>query len=172
METITRVYDDYSTASAVVRDLEAAGVPSADISLVSRDETLQDDTSAAATGATTGAIIGGGAGLLAAVGAIAIPGLGPVVAAGWFASTLVGTAAGAATGGLIGGLVDLGVSRDDAHVYAETLDRGGTLVAARVPEHMVASAESIMNRSGYIEPAERREQYRSEGWEKFDNRPL
>lgn len=172
METITRVYDDYATASAVVRDLEAAGIPSADVSLISRDTALDEETSAAATGATTGAIIGGGAGLLAAVGAIAIPGLGPVVAAGWLASTLVGTAAGAATGGVIGGLVDLGVSRDDANVYAETLNRGGTLVAARVPEHMVASTESIMNRAGFVDPGLRGEQYRTEGWKQFDNRPL
>jgi hypothetical protein len=64
----------------------------------------------------------------------AIPGLGPVVAAGWLTATAVGAAAGAATGGIVGALTEAGVSKDDASLYAEGVRRGGTLVSARVPE--------------------------------------
>ena len=70
-------------------------------------------------GAGIGGALGGGAGLLAGLGLLAIPGLGPVVAAGWLAATAVGAAAGAATGGIVGALVDAGVDREHADVYSE-----------------------------------------------------
>ena len=63
---------------------------------------------------------------------MAIPGVGPVVAAGWLVSTLAGAAAGAATGGVLGALTQAGISDDDAQVYAEGLRRGGAVVSARV----------------------------------------
>jgi hypothetical protein len=68
--------------------------------------------------------------LLAGLGLLAIPGLGPVVAAGWLASTALGAVAGGAAGGLIGALTAAGVSQEDAHVSAEGIRRGGTLVTA------------------------------------------
>ena len=92
MQTISHVYDSYGQASAVVKDLEAAGIPSGDISMVANKYVSQryadvDDVSATGTGAGIGAGLGGAAGLLAGLGLMAIPGLGPVVAAGWLAST-------------------------------------------------------------------------------------
>ena len=78
--------------------------------------------------------VSGTAGLLAGLGLLAIPGLGPVVAAGWLAATAVGAAAGAATGGVVGALTEAGVSREDADSYAEGVRRGGTLVSARVAD--------------------------------------
>jgi hypothetical protein len=66
-----------------------------------------------------GAVVGGAAGLLAGIGLMAIPGVGPVVAAGWLVATLTGAAAGGATGGIIGALTQAGVSKEDADVYAE-----------------------------------------------------
>src|SRR6201988_4752355 len=102
---------------------------------VDRDRDGVDDRAeSAGKGAGIGAGIGGTAGLLAGLGLLAIPGLGPVVAAGWLAATAVGAAAGAATGGIIGALTEAGVSEEDAHTYAEGVRRGGTLVSARVPE--------------------------------------
>ena len=86
------------------------------------------DNTGTATGASLGTVLGGGAGLLAGLGMLAIPGLGPVVAAGWLASTLVGAGVGAAAGGVVGALTDAGVSHEDAHAYAEGINRGGTLV--------------------------------------------
>ena len=107
--TVSRLFDSYSQAQAAVEALEQAGFTSSEISLVSRyrdDNTLVDDdeVSGAATGATAGALVGGGGGLLAALGLIAIPGIGPLVAAGVLATTLVGAAGGSVVGGLIGAL--------------------------------------------------------------------
>ena len=91
MQTHSRVYDTYAQAERAVRDLEKAGVPPQDISLVANKHFSEkyaelEETSATASGAGIGAAIGGGAGLLAGLGLLAIPGLGPVVAVVWLAS--------------------------------------------------------------------------------------
>ena len=148
-KTISRLYDNYTEAQRAVTDLEAAGVPHSDISIVAnnsdewygndkivdRDHDGKDDRAEGArTGAGIGAGVGGAAGLLTGLGLLAIPGVGPVVAAGWLAATAVGAAAGAASGGIIGGLTEMGMSKEDADVYAEGVRRGGTLVSARVAD--------------------------------------
>ena len=130
--TISRLFDSYSQAKAAVEALEQAGFTSSEVSLVSRyrdDNTLADDAEAsgAAAGAAAGAVVGGGTGLLAALGIIAIPGIGPLVAAGVLATTLVGAGTGGVVGGLIGALTDYGVSEEDAHVYSEGVRRGSSL---------------------------------------------
>ena len=175
MRTMTRVYDTYSSARRAVEELEGSGVPSSDISLVANKHVSAkyenvDETSAAADGAGIGAALGGGAGLLTGLGIMAIPGLGPVVAAGWLASTLVGAAAGAATGGLIGALVDTGVSENDAEVYAESVRRGGTLLTVRVPEGAVPRVTEIVDRYGPIDAVTRRREYTDAGWTRFDDK--
>src|SRR5215212_10493558 len=112
--TISRLYDTYPDAERAVRDLEAAGVPHSDISIVANNsdnwysnnggakrvdrdrDGVDDRAEGAGKGAGIGAGVGGAAGLLAGLGLLAIPGVGPVVAAGWLAATAVGAAAGAA----------------------------------------------------------------------------
>ena len=172
MQTFSRVYDSYGQAERVVRDLESAGVPSADISLVANKYVSEkyahvDDASAAASGAGIGAAVGGGAGLLAGVGLLAIPGLGPVVAAGWLAATAVGAIAGTAAGGIIGALVDAGTPERDAHVYSESVRRGGTLVTVKT-NHPPAAIATILDRHRPIDPAMRRSEYEKAGWSTFD----
>jgi Domain of unknown function (DUF2382) len=171
--TVTALFDDYDHAVEAVRRLKQAGIPEAQISLVSgREEqrssttsdTDDDDVSDAGKGAAIGGAIGGGAGLLAGLGMLAIPGLGPVVAAGWLASTLAGLAAGATTGGLIGALVDTGLSESEAHAYAEGIRRGGTLVSARVEESLVETAVDILDDEATVNMGEREAQWRGEGW--------
>ena len=176
--TITALYDTYPMASAAVRELEAAGVPHSDISIVANnsDNWHKGDASDAADdagkGAGIGAAVGGLGGLLTGLGLMAIPGVGPVVAAGWLASTaagaLTGAAVGAAAGGLVGGLTDSGVPERDAHVYAEGVRRGGTLVTARVDDSRAASAQSILDRNKSVNVATRGEAYRASGWSSFD----
>jgi hypothetical protein len=175
--TISRLYDAYADAAQVVTELEAAGVPDSDISIITNNHDDRhvaegDAGTGAATGATAGALIGGGAGLLAGIGALAIPGIGPVVAAGWLVSTLAGAvtggAAGAATGGLIGSLTKSGVPEREAHVYAEGVRRGGSLVTVRTDDARAVEAERIMERRRSIDWTERDRTYRSEGWERFD----
>ena len=178
--TVTGLYDTYDAAARTVRDLEAAHIPYADISMVAHrsDATVAsgDPPSGAATGteagASAGAVLGGAAGLLAGLGMFAIPGVGPVVAAGWLVATAVGAVAGAAaggaTGGLIGSLTSAGVPKKQAHVYAEAVRRGGALVTARVDAGLVATAEAIMQRHGRIDPTAREKAYRNTGWREFD----
>jgi hypothetical protein len=173
MSTITRVYDTYSHANRVVTELESSGIASKDISLVANKHVSDkyanvEEAAPAATGAGVGAAIGGGAGLLAGLGLLAIPGLGPVVAAGWLASTAVGAVAGGATGGLIGALVGSGLSEDEAHVYAEAVRRGGTMVTVRAPDSKDATVRSIMDRHSPVNSSERRAEYVKGGWTKFD----
>ena len=173
MSTIMRVYDTYSHAQQAVSDLEASGISSSDISLVANKYVSDqyadvDEISAAGSGAGIGAAVGGGAGLLAGLGLLAIPGIGPVVAAGWLASTALGAAAGAATGGLIGALVGEGVPERHAHVYAESVRRGGTMVTARVSEAKLATAEAILDRHSPIDAQSREAEYKEAGWKEFD----
>jgi hypothetical protein len=74
------------------------------------------------------------------------PGLGPIVAAGWLAATAVGALTGAATGGIVGALVGAGVSEKDAHVYSESVRRGGTLVSVRTKDADAARVQAILDR--------------------------
>lgn len=179
MRTITGLFDDYNDASSAVSALEAAGIPSNDISIVSNnaDDGHVSNQSGAATGAESGAglgaVVGGAGGLLTGLGIMAIPGVGPVVAAGWLAATAVGAVAGAvagsAAGGLIGALTDSGVSEEDANLYAEGIRRGGSLVTARVDEAFAPEAEAILKGLNWVDPLERRAAYNEQGWTEFDD---
>ena len=180
--TISRLYDNYSDAQRAVTRLEAAGVPHSDLSIVAnnsdnwygadkkldRDRDGTDDRAeGAATGAGIGAGLGGVAGLLAGLGLLAIPGLGPVVAAGWLASTALGATAGAATGGMDGALTQAGVSEEEAPLYAEGVRRGGTLVSAHVPEAERVRFESMLDQSA-VNIRERGAAWQRSGWKTFD----
>lgn len=182
-KTVTRLFDNYDDAANAVSDLEALGVPHSDISIVANksdkghgrhNEDISDD---AGKGAKAGAFIGGAGGLLAGLGVLAIPGLGPVVAAGWLISTAVGAgigaAAGGATGGLIGALKEGGVDENDAHVYSEGVRRGGTLLSARVDDSKASEAEAVLTRHRAVDASTRGEAYRASGWKAFDeNAPV
>jgi hypothetical protein len=172
MSTVSRLFDSYSQAKAAVEALEQAGFTTSEVSLVSRyrdDNTLADDNaSAAATGATAGAAIGGGGGLLAALGIIAIPGIGPLVAAGVLATTLVGAAGGATLGGLIGALTNAGVSEEDAHVYSEGVRRGSSLVTVTADDRRVSEAQAILDSHKPVNIRQRRDAYVAGGWSQYD----
>jgi uncharacterized membrane protein len=83
----------------------------------------------ATTGATAGGVTGGVLGLLAGIGALAIPGVGPFIAAGPIMAALSGAALGATTGGLVGGLIGLGIPEIEAKRYEEKLRNGNFLIA-------------------------------------------
>ena len=178
MKTIFGLFDDREEAFATVRELHARGIPSAHISIVSHhgDGWYADDSqpeAGAEAGAGMGAALGAVGGLLAGLGVITIPGLGPVISAGWLLATFAGGAAGAiiggATGSLVGALMDHGADEDDAHVYVEAIRRGGTLVTARVDEHQITAAETVMLKHR-VDIAARRDQLAAEGWSRFDDR--
>ncbi len=173
MQTITKVYDNYETAREAVNELEAAGIPMASISVLANREMVQNDDDAAdateaGTGAGVGAVVGGAAGLLTGLGLLAIPGLGPVAAAGWLTSVALGAVAGGATGGLVGSLINAGVPEDHAHVYSEAVRRGGTLVSVQAGDHNVAEVHSILGKFTSLDPGTQGAAYRKAGWSKFD----
>ena len=180
--TISRLYDNYSDGQKAVTALESAGVAHSDISIVANNsdswydadrkidrdrDGVDDRAEGAGTGAGIGAGLGGAAGLMAGLGLLAIPGLGPVVAAGWLAATALGAAAGAATGGIVGALTESGISKDEAPAYAEGVRRGGTLVTARVAEQDRARFEGILNQSS-VNLRERQASWQKTGWTTFD----
>jgi hypothetical protein len=180
MRRITTLYDNYDDAVKTVEDLEAEGVSRGDVSVApnnaeNRYQATHDTaTAGAVTGAaaTVGGVLGGSAGLLAGLGVLAIPGIGPVVAAGWLAATAVGAAAGAsvgaATGGLVGSLA--AATMVDAHpnVLAENAHRRGTLVTARVDDGGTALVESIMVRHHPADPDAPADTHREIDWTSFD----
>lgn len=179
MQTLTRLYDNHDDAAAVVNQLEAAGVPHNDISIVSNnadgrtlDGYATDAGDAAATGAGTGAsigtVLGGGAGLLAGIGALAIPGVGPIVAAGWLVAALTGAGAGAAAGGLLGSLTGAGVNEADSHVLSEGVRRGGTLVTVRADDAQADRLQTMLDGTKPVDVATRRGEYQTEGWNEHD----
>ena len=188
---ITRLFDTFDQAERAVIALESAGVPKGDISIVShhkpdhasdltdasirepRDSTAGEAAGRdAGVGAALGGVIGAGGGVLAGLGLLAIPGLGPVIAAGWLASAAVGAIVGGAVvagaGGLVGALTHAGVSREEADVYAEAVRRGGTLISAKVADDHLAAAEAALGNTHAVDVATRREYYRSTGWTGFD----
>jgi hypothetical protein len=179
--TLTALFDSYEDAEGSVRELEAEGISDDQISIVAnravavdRRETKEGNQAGlgAETGAVVGAVVGGAGGALAGLGMLAIPGVGPVVAAGWLVAAAVGAAGGAAVGGagggLIGAMIGNGVPEQDAHVYAEGVRRGGTLVTVRVQEALVPTAEAILRRYREVDPRSRGQVYRAGGWSRFD----
>ena len=172
MRTVTGLFDTYDHAASAVHSLKDAGISSDDISIVASKSSgapeHDDEGGGAATGAGLGIATGGGIGLLAGLGALAIPGIGPVVAGGWLLTTAVGAALGLASGSIVGALLKAGVSEEDAHVYAEGVRRGGTLVSARVDDARAESANAILRNAQGVDIAARRDEYSKDGWSRFD----
>ena len=130
-------YDNEQQAIDAIEDLKRQGYSTDDISVISKNnddvEAIQDETGTqaaegAATGAATGGVLGGLGGVLAGLGALAIPGIGPIVAAGPVVAGLTGAAAGAGVGGLAGALIGMGVPEDEAERYETYFNEGKILV--------------------------------------------
>lgn len=132
------IYASAGTAEAAVDHLVAKGFSNAAISVLLPDD---DSTRAfahekstkapegTATGATTGGVVGGTLGLLAGIGALAIPGVGPLIAAGPIMATLAGVGVGGAVGGFVGALVGMGLPEYEAKRYEGAVKGGGTLLS-------------------------------------------
>jgi hypothetical protein len=153
-KTVIGVFRDYNEAEAVLNDFVNHGFTRENISLITSDRTgptasAESHDATAKTGA--GAAIGGVAGLVVGLAALAIPGIGPIVAAGPLAAALTGAGVGAAEGGMIGALTQAGVPRAHATSYADAVKEGGTIVAIRVDSEQVDSAKSILNRHGAVD---------------------
>ncbi|WP_159886156.1 general stress protein [Paenibacillus puerhi] len=134
---IVGVFNNEEEAIRVIEQLKRDGYRSEDISLIGKNrgdlDSISKDTgtnveTGAVTGAATGGVVGGVTGLLAGIGALAIPAIGPILAAGPIAATLAGAAVGAGAGGIVGGLIGLGIPEDEARAYEEYVKEGKILV--------------------------------------------
>ena len=135
--TVVGLFKNQVDAERAIDRLKQAGFSESQIGVAMRDRTRQQDlvegtgtqaAEGAATGAVSGGVLGGVIGLLAGVGALAIPGVGPIIAGGALASTLAGAGIGAAAGGLLGALMGMGIPEEDARHFDEGFRAGGTLV--------------------------------------------
>lgn len=174
--TVSALFDNATDARNAVRELTNNGVRRDDVSLVASDaageyaryhgqEIPADDM---LEGAAGGALLGGLGGLLVGLAALAIPGIGPIVAAGPIATALAGAGIGAVTGGILGALIDLGVSEEDAEYYAEGIRRGGTLVTAHVDESMANRVANILDRYNPVDLETRATRWQEQGWRGYD----
>ncbi len=155
------VYGIYPSRLSVeegVDALRAAGYRSADISVLfpenegTKDFAVEKHTKApegTATGATTGAVIGGALGWLVGAGVLAIPGIGPFIAAGPIVAVLTGVGAGGVAGGIVGALVGLGIPEYEAKRYEGRIRSGGILLSVHCDDsHWEKRAREILARTG------------------------
>ena len=151
MKTITRIYEQHQQAQTAARELERSDLLSSDVSLLANKDVSDryqeaEDFSRAATNLDTGAIVAGPAARLASVEHVIIPGIGPLIAAGWLASVVLGAATHGESGGIVGALVSAGVHEDHAEAYSEAVHQGRTLLAVRVEEGRLNAVQDILDR--------------------------
>jgi hypothetical protein len=153
------IYPDRNSFEQALDALRAAEFRNSDISAIlpERDRTTKDlaheintkTPEGVATGAGTGAAVGGVLGWLVGIGALTIPGVGPLVAAGPIVAALAGAGAAGATGGLIGGLIGAGIPEIEAKRYAGRIREGGYLLSVHCDDKNWAErAEEILEATG------------------------
>ncbi len=186
MRTVTALYDTRTAAESALSDLRSSGFSQDDISILAQDadgshagkiDETQYVEEAAGAGAVGGTVAGGTIGLLVGLGALFVPGIGPVIAVGALASALgstalgagIGAAAGAATGGLTAALSSAGLDDTDANLYAEGVRRGGTLLMLSADDAAADRAAEIMDRHSPVDMKDRGNHWRSEGWSRYDD---
>ncbi len=191
-KNVVALFDDLSTAQKAVSELVTAGIARDHISLVANDaageyarhQALTTGTTGTTTdtavdtttgeghvGPVGGSLFGALVGAVVGLGALLIPGIGPVIAAGPLigaAGAIAGAIIGGTTGGITGGLLGLGVPQEEVHHYAEGIRRGGTLVTAEVDEGMASQVENIFSKYNPVDIDLRAKNWRASGWTGFD----
>ena len=152
------IYPSAAEAERAVEVLVSAGFPSGDISVLlhdsrsTREFAHEKSTKApegATTGVTAGGVIGGAIGVLAGVGALAIPGIGPLIAAGPIVAGLAGLGLGGAVGGLMGALVGMGIPEYEARRYEGQVKDGGSLLSVHcATSEAITRAKDLLKGTG------------------------
>lgn len=152
------IYKTHSAVETAVDELKMDGFLTMDISVLMPDSGGSQDFAhtkgtkapeGAATGASTGAVVGGALGLLAGIGALAIPGVGPLIAAGPIMAALAGAGVGGAVGGIGGALIGLGIPEYEAKRYEGIIKEGGILLSVHVSTaDEVIKAKKCLERTG------------------------
>jgi hypothetical protein len=152
------IYHNQSNLEEAINSLKAAGFRNTDISVLIQDNVGSKDLAhekaskapeGAATGAGTGAVIGGVLGWLVGIGSLAIPGLGPFIAAGPIVAALAGVGAVGAVGGIAGALIGLGIPEYEAKRYEGRIKSGGTLLSVHCDDtHWTKRAKQLLESTG------------------------
>ncbi len=157
-QAVLGIYKSRPEVEKAVDSLKADGFSAADISVLMSDSAGAHDFAhtkgtkapeGAATGAGTGAVIGGTLGLLVGIGALAIPGVGPFIAAGPIMAAMAGAGVGGAVGGITGALIGLGIPEYEAKRYEGFVKNGGILLSVHADSsEEVLRAKKCLERSG------------------------
>ncbi|HAA90337.1 MAG: Putative membrane protein [Thermoanaerobacterales bacterium 50_218] len=147
-KVVLGVFDTKEQAEKAVQELRNRGFHK-EISVLARDEKregleMETDSDSVMEGVTTGGVLGGLAGLVAGAGALAIPGIGPLIAAG----PIAGLLSGAAAGGIAGGLIDWGIPEEEGRHYEEEVRKGKILVAVQSSGPRVDEAAQVLRQFG------------------------
>lgn len=183
-QKVVGIFSSQQEAVKAIERLKRDGYTDEEISVLAKDSedvervkeatNVDIDTKDAAGGAAGGAVAGGALGGIAAVlielGVIAIPGVGPFLAAGPVAAALTGALAGGAVGGIVGALVDMGLSKEEAEEYEGYVDRGDILVM--VDEHPDRDVRRTFADSNSVIRDTYGERYNQEYVETDSNRPM
>jgi uncharacterized membrane protein len=170
VKRVVGIFESEQEAIIAIEGLLAQGYDTQDICVVGKDlkniNHVSDETGVVAeetaTGAITGGTIGGVTGLLVGVGALAIPGAGPIIAAGPIATSLIGAIAGAGLGGLAGALIGLGIPEEEAEYYGNSVKEGNILVLTKdsTNDRDILEPEPISHENGAnIEEINRRDAF-------------
>lgn len=176
-KTIVGVFSSVNDAQNAVRELESSGITRSEISIVANKNATgydnldkTDKASDVVADAGIGAAIGGVGGLLlSAAGAITIPVIGPILAAGPIAAALTGAGIGAAAGGLVGALTESGVPEEHARHYAEGVRRGDVLVTVRTESGRTEAVCDILDRNAAVDVDERVSDWKNRGWQGYSD---
>jgi hypothetical protein len=174
MKTVIGLFDTAADAQAAREDLLSAGVAAERLSVVTNSRKADpplanapegtEAAEGAGIGAVAGIVAGGTAGLFASLGLLAIPGIGPVLAAGPIAAILVGSGVGAAAGGIVGGLIGIGIPEEEAEVYAEGINRGGTLLSVEAEDGDADRVAMVLSQHNAVDIDKRASEWRQAGW--------
>ena len=151
-ETVVGLFRSKDQAEEAIRELRARDFDEMDISLIARgegdgngNENMSYENQNLADGTATGGTIGGLAGLLAGAGALLIPGIGPIIAAG----PLAGALTGIVTGGIAGGLIDYGIPEEEGERYEQEVHSGNIMVAVETDdEELLDDVSSVFRENG------------------------
>lgn len=173
MKTVAGVFSTMIDVERAVRELERVGVPNEAISIIAGDEEGRHKeyleashlaSRSAGAAAASGASFGGGVGIIASLIALAIPGVGAIVAGGAIVNVIVGFGVGAAGGGLISALHSMALPHEKAPLYEEAVRRGALMIVVEVTEPMEQEVVDLMAENGARDLEDMADTWKGSGW--------